>query len=95
MQYRTLGRTEQRVSEIGFGSWAIGESAWGSQKESDSIDALHKAIDRGVTFIDTAQGYGDGKSERLIAQVRKERREKIMVATKTPPAPGPWPPSPY
>lgn len=95
MQYRTLGRTEQRVSEIGFGAWAIGESAWGSQKESDSIDALHKAIDMGVTFIDTAQGYGDGKSERLIAQVVKERREKIMVATKTPPAPGPWPPSPY
>jgi len=95
MLYRKCGGTGLKVSEIGFGAWAIGESWWGRQKENDSIDALHKALDMGVNFIDTAQGYGEGKSERLIAKVLKERKEKIYVATKTPPAPGPWPPSPY
>jgi aryl-alcohol dehydrogenase-like predicted oxidoreductase len=94
MKYRTLGKTGLSVSEIGFGAWAIG-GLWGEQKESDSIDALHRAIDRGVNLIDTAAGYGRGKSERIIAQVLKERKERIYVATKTPPAPGPWPPSPY
>lgn len=94
MNYRTLGRTGIKVSEIGFGAWAIGGS-WGEQPEKESIEALHKALDKGVNFIDTAQVYGDGRSERIIAKVLKERSEDITVATKTPPAPGPWPPSPY
>jgi aryl-alcohol dehydrogenase-like predicted oxidoreductase len=94
MKYRTLGRTDLKVSEIGFGAWAVGGS-WGEQKESDSIDAMHRALDRGVNFIDTAAVYGDGRSERIIAKVLKERKERIFVATKTPPAPGPWPPMPY
>lgn len=94
MKYRTLGRTGLNVSEIGFGAWALG-GGWGEQKDSDSIAALHKAIDLGVNFIDTAAVYGDGRSERLIAQVLNERKEEIYVATKTPPAPGPWPPTPY
>ena len=67
MNYRTLGRTDLEVSEIGFGAWAIG-GAWGKQIESDSIAALHKALDLGVNFIDTAAGYGNGKSERLVKQ---------------------------
>ena len=94
MNYRTLGRTGLSVSEIGFGAWAIG-GGWGPQAEQDSLDALHKAIDLGVNFIDTAAGYGNGKSERLIAQVLSSRPEKVLVATKTPPLPGNWPPSPY
>ncbi len=94
MNYRQLGKTNLKVSEIGFGAWAIGGS-WGPQSEADSIAALHRALDLGVTFIDTAAGYGDGKSERLIAQVLKERGEKVVVATKTPPKLGLWPPSPY
>jgi aryl-alcohol dehydrogenase-like predicted oxidoreductase len=94
MKYRQLGRTGLRVSEIGFGAWAIGGS-WGFQAESESLAALHTAIDLGVNFIDTAAGYGDGRSERIIAKVLKERKETVYVATKTPPAPGPWPPSPY
>jgi len=94
MQYRKLGRTGLHVSEIGFGAWAIGGS-WGPQDEKESIKALHKAIDLGVNFIDTAAVYGGGKSEKIIAEVLKERKEEIIVATKTPPAPGPWPPSPY
>lgn len=94
MQYRKLGRSNMNVSEIGFGAWAIG-GGWGAQNESDSVAALHKALDVGVNFIDTAAGYGDGKSERIIAEVLKTRSERVIVATKTPPLPGHWPPSPY
>ncbi len=96
MRYRSLGRTELSVSEIGFGAWAIGGS-WGPQNEDDSLAALHRALDLGVNFIDTAAGYGEGRSEQLIGRVLKERgdRDGVIVATKTPPAPGPWPPSPY
>ena len=94
MNYRRLGRTGLNVSEIGFGAWAIGGS-WGPQSESDSVAALNRALDLGVNFIDTAAGYGDGKSERIIASVLRERRDSVIVATKTPPVAGPWPPSPY
>ena len=94
MRTRTLGRTGVTASEIGFGAWAIG-GGWGEQKEEASIAALHRALDLGCTFIDTAAGYGDGHSERVIGKVLKERKEAVFVATKTPPAPGPWPPTPY
>lgn len=95
MNYRTLGKTNYNVSDIGFGAWAIGGTAWGPQDDDESIKTLHVAIDAGVTFIDTAQGYGNGHSEELIGKVLKERSEEIKVATKTPPSPGVWPPSPY
>jgi aryl-alcohol dehydrogenase-like predicted oxidoreductase len=94
MRYRTLGRTGLSVSEIGFGAWAIGGS-WGEQKESDSVAALHRALDLGCTFIDTAAGYGDGRSERIVGKVLRDRKDRVFVATKTPPSPGPWPPTPY
>ena len=94
MKFRQLGRTGLNVSEIGFGAWAIGGS-WGPQSESESVGALNRALDLGVNFIDTAAGYGNGKSEQIIAKVLKTRREEVLVATKTPPAEGPWPPSPY
>jgi aryl-alcohol dehydrogenase-like predicted oxidoreductase len=94
MKFRKLGRTSLEVSEIGFGAWAIG-GGWGPQSESDSVAALGRALDLGVNFIDTAAGYGEGRSERIIAGVLKGRRESVVVATKTPPTPGPWPPSPY
>jgi aryl-alcohol dehydrogenase-like predicted oxidoreductase len=82
MKYRTLGRTGWQVSEISFGAWAIGGS-WGPVDDRDSIAALHAAIDAGVNFVDTADVYGDGRSEHLIAQVVRERRgERIYVATK-------------
>ncbi|MEP0761894.1 MAG: aldo/keto reductase [Chloroflexota bacterium] len=81
MNYRELGRTGWRVSEVSFGAWAIGAS-WGSVDDRESIAALHKALDLGVNFIDTADVYGDGHSERLIAGVLKERREEVIVATK-------------
>ncbi|GER88213.1 aldo/keto reductase [Dictyobacter vulcani] len=82
MQYRTLGRTGWKPSEIGFGSWGIGGDAWGKTDDTEALAALHKAIDEGVNFIDTADVYGDGHSERLVGQVRKERSEPIFIATK-------------
>lgn len=86
-------------SDIGFGAWAIGGS-WGPQSDDQSLAALHRALDLGVNFIDTAAGYGNGHSERLIGQVLRERKAQgkgggVYVATKTPPAAGAWPPSPY
>ncbi|GAC1435350.1 MAG: aldo/keto reductase [Ktedonobacteraceae bacterium] len=82
MQYRSLGRTGWDLSEIGFGAWGIGGDAWGKTDDTDAIMALHKAIELGVNFIDTADVYGDGHSEQLIAQVRKQHSEKLIIATK-------------
>ena len=81
MNYRTFGRTGWQVSEISFGAWAIGGS-WGHVSDADALDALRAALDLGVNFIDTADVYGDGRSERLIAQVLKERSEQVYVVTK-------------
>ena len=81
MKYRELGQTGFNVSEISFGAWAIGGS-WGRQDDKESMATLHRAIDLGINFIDTADVYGDGRSERLVAQLKRERSEKIIVATK-------------
>jgi aryl-alcohol dehydrogenase-like predicted oxidoreductase len=82
MQQRPLGRTGMSVSAIGFGAWAIGGS-WGTVDDRESMAALHAAVDSGVNFIDTADVYGDGRSERLVAQLKRERRDDtIWVATK-------------
>jgi len=81
VQYNELGRTGWKVSASSFGAWAIG-GTWGKVDDKESLAALHKAIDLGVNFIDTADVYGDGRSERLIAQLLKERSEKVIVATK-------------
>ena len=81
MHYRQLGRTGWKVSDISFGAWAIG-GAWGSVSDDESLAALRKAIDCGVNFIDTADVYGDGRSERLIARLKKSEKKEIVVATK-------------
>lgn len=99
MKYRKFGKHDFTTSEIGYGAWAIGGS-WGDQKDDESLAALNRALDLGCNFIDTAAGYGNGHSERLIGRVLRERKaagqdESIFVATKTPPADGEWPPSPY
>ncbi len=97
MKYRTFGNLGWQVSEIGFGAWALGGLGWGGQRDEDSIAALKQALDLGCNFIDTAQGYGDGHSERVIGKFLKARKvERVYVATKIPPkTPGEWPPSPY
>lgn len=81
MQYRPLGRTGFDVSSVSFGAWAIG-GTWGSVDDAESMRALHRALDLGVNFFDTADVYGDGHSERLLARLRHERREPFLVATK-------------
>jgi len=96
VKYRRFGRLGWKVSEIGFGAWALG-GGWGAQDDAESVAALHRAFDLGCNFVDTAQGYGDGHSERVIARALREwpGTERIYVATKIPPLPGEWPPSPY
>ena len=93
MRYRVFGKLGWTVSEIGFGAWAIGGDMWGPQDDAESVRALNRAIDDGVNFIDTAQGYGKGHSEEIIGRVLKDRRrETLYVATKVPAQPGsPWP----
>ncbi|MGA2301915.1 MAG: aldo/keto reductase [Candidatus Acidiferrum sp.] len=81
MRCRVLGRTPYKISEVSFGAWAIGGS-WGAVSDEESLAALHKAIDCGVNFIDTADVYGDGRSERLTAKLKKSRKDEIVVATK-------------
>ncbi len=92
MEYRILGKTNLKISAIGFGAWAIGGNMWGPQNDSDSIAAINKSIDLGVNFIDTAAAYGNGHSEQIIGKVLKTRKEKVYIATKIPPLM--WPPSP-
>jgi len=81
MRYRELGRTGWKVSEVSFGAWAIGGS-WGEVDDASSMEALHAAIDSGVNFIDTADVYGMGRSEKLVARLKRERKDEIVVATK-------------
>jgi aryl-alcohol dehydrogenase-like predicted oxidoreductase len=81
MRYRTLGRTGWKVSTVSFGAWAIG-GTWGDVRDDESLAALHRALDLGVNFFDTADVYGDGRSERLLARLRRERSEPFHVATK-------------
>jgi aryl-alcohol dehydrogenase-like predicted oxidoreductase len=82
MEYRPLGRTDMKVSAISFGAWAIG-GTWGPVDDEESMRALHAAVDAGTNFVDTADVYGDGRSERLVARLRRERKgETIFVATK-------------
>jgi aryl-alcohol dehydrogenase-like predicted oxidoreductase len=78
---RRLGKTGREVSEIGFGAWAIGGS-WGETDDSQSLEAMNAAVDAGVTFFDTADVYGDGHSEQLVATLLRERSEPLVVATK-------------
>jgi aryl-alcohol dehydrogenase-like predicted oxidoreductase len=91
MRYRRLGRTGLEVSEIGYGAWGIGGAQWGGADDDESIQALHRAIDLGLNFVDTALAYGQGRSERLVGQVVRERKESVYVATKVPPKNRIWP----
>jgi aryl-alcohol dehydrogenase-like predicted oxidoreductase len=81
VEHRRLGKTGYEVSAVGFGAWAIGGS-WGAQDDEQSLEALRAAVERGVNFIDTADVYGDGRSERLIGRLRRELGAPLVVATK-------------
>jgi aryl-alcohol dehydrogenase-like predicted oxidoreductase len=94
MQYRALGRTGLRVSEIGFGAWGIGGGMWQGEVDAESMRALHEAADLGVNFFDTALVYGEGRSESLVGRFLKERKGDLIVATKVPPIDRIWPARP-
>jgi len=96
MKYRKLGNAGVELSEIGVGAWSMG-SDWGEQPVDLSIRTIHRAIDCGANFIDTAAGYGDGRSEQVIAKALEQKgKDSVFVATKIHPVmPGHWPPSPY
>src|SRR3954462_5436329 len=90
MEYRQLGRTGLTVSEIGYGAWGTGASQSVGAREDESLAALHRAIELGVNFIDTARGYGE--SERIVGSVLREHAgDDVYVATKVPPKNGIWP----
>jgi aryl-alcohol dehydrogenase-like predicted oxidoreductase len=91
---RTLGRTGLEVSEVGYGAWGISGSQWLGAADDESVRALNRAIDLGVTFIDTALAYGDGHSEQLVGSVVRDRSESVAVATKIPPKNLTWPAPP-
>lgn len=94
MRYRTLGRTGIEVSEIGYGAWGIGQIQWRGGTDAESIKALHRAIELGLNFIDTALAYGEGHSEKLVGEVVKAAPSRIYTATKVPPKNGIWPAQP-
>ena len=91
MEYRALGKTGIKISEIGYGAWGIGGAMWQGSKDDESLHALHRAIDLGLNFIDTALVYGDGHSENLVGKVIKEQKERIYVTSKVPPKNRKWP----
>ncbi|MDQ3912345.1 MAG: aldo/keto reductase [Actinomycetota bacterium] len=82
MEYRDLGNTGLRVSEIGFGAWAIGGDAWGPVEDAESLAAIERALELGVNFIDTADVYGEGRSESLVSEAISGRRDEVVVSTK-------------
>jgi len=91
MRTRTLGRTGLAVSEVGFGAWGIGGKQWMNGSDEESLQALRRAIELGINFIDTAYAYNEGHSERLIAEVVSEIKADVIVATKIPPKNRVWP----
>jgi aryl-alcohol dehydrogenase-like predicted oxidoreductase len=91
MNLRPLGRTGLQVSEIGYGAWGIGQTMWLGADDDESVRALNRAADLGVTLYDTALAYGDGHSEQLVGALARERDEPLVVATKIPPKNKIWP----
>jgi aryl-alcohol dehydrogenase-like predicted oxidoreductase len=91
MNQRPLGRTGLQVSEIGYGAWGIGQSMWLGAEDDESVRALNRAADLGVTMFDTALAYGDGHSEELVGALVREHDEPLVVATKIPPKNKVWP----
>jgi len=94
MRYRKLGPTNFEISEIGYGAWGIGGKQWLGGTDDESLQALRKAIDLGLNFIDTALAYGEGHSELLVGQVVRDTPHRIYVATKVPPKNLLWPARP-
>jgi len=90
MQYRSIQKNGMQLSEIGFGAWGIG-GGWGHQDDSEAHRALKRALDHGITFFDTAMGYGNGHSEQLLAKTLGPVRDKVKIASKVSPKSKRWP----
>jgi aryl-alcohol dehydrogenase-like predicted oxidoreductase len=84
MNYRILGKTGLKVSEVGYGAWGIGKSSWIGASDDESIKALHRSIDLGLNFIDTALVYGEGHSERLVGTAHKRALRNDIRCHKDP-----------
>jgi len=83
MRYRKLGRSDLKVSVVSMGCWAIvGDRTWGPQDESEALAAIQASVDAGVNFFDTAEGYGNGRSEELLGRALGDRRNEVVIATK-------------
>jgi aryl-alcohol dehydrogenase-like predicted oxidoreductase len=93
MNLRRLGKTGLEVSEVGYGAWGIGRTMWIGADDDESLQALDRAIDLGLNFIDTALAYGDGHSEKLVGEIVRKRSETVYVASKVPPRNMRWPAS--
>ena len=91
MNYSRLGKTGLQVSKLGYGAWGIGKTMWLGADDDESLRSLHRAIDLGVNFIDTALGYGDGHSEKLVGKVVREAGGVVHVSSKVPPKNRKWP----
>ncbi|MBB6099082.1 aryl-alcohol dehydrogenase-like predicted oxidoreductase [Deinobacterium chartae] len=91
MHYRKFGRTDMNVAEVGYGAWGIGNSGWQGADDQESLRALHRYLELGGNFIDTAFDYGKGHSERLVGQAVREAGKYVYVATKVPPKNEQWP----
>lgn len=91
MNYRTLGRTGLRLSEVGYGSWGLGQKQWIGARDDESLRALDRAFDLGLNFVDTALSYGDGHSEQVVGRAIRSRKERIHVASKIYPKNRQWP----
>jgi aryl-alcohol dehydrogenase-like predicted oxidoreductase len=94
MRYRRLGTTESHISEVGFGAWGIGGKQWQGGSDDESLKALERSFELGVTLVDTALAYGDGHSEQLVGQAVNRSVHRLFVATKIPPLNRVWPPPP-
>jgi aryl-alcohol dehydrogenase-like predicted oxidoreductase len=94
MKYRRLGRTGFNVSEIGYGAWGISGKQWIGATDKTSLEALHRAIELGINFFDTALAYGEGHSERLVSHAVEEAGHEVYIATKVPPKNRLWPARP-
>jgi len=87
MDYRPLGKTDMRVSAVALGCWAFaGGATWGPQDDAESVATIHAALDAGVNFFDTAEGYGSGKSESILGRALVGRRHEVVIATKANPS---------
>jgi aryl-alcohol dehydrogenase-like predicted oxidoreductase len=94
MRYRKLGRTGMEISEVGYGAWGIGGNQWKGSTDDEALKALHRALELGLNFIDTALAYGEGHSEKLVGGVVKQAPGRVFVATKVPPMNRVWPAAP-